>query len=104
MSRILSAGQTPAHAFTPPGLGALPAAPAWTALSFPERQARARALLAAAGYGPGHPLKVELKSTLGAGPPLAAMQADWRAIGVDARLARTETAVFFSDLQRGDFQ
>lgn len=103
-TRLLGADQTPADAFVPPGLGALPAAPGWAALPLAERQSRARALLAAAGYGPDRPLRVELKHPIIAGIIPTAIQADWRAIGVQATLARVDTAVFFSDLQLGDFQ
>lgn len=102
--KLLGADQEPAEAFVPPGLGALPAAPDWAAASLDQRQARARALLAAAGYGPARPLRFELKHPIIAGAVPTAIQADWRAIGVQVSLTRVDTAVFFSDLQLGDFQ
>ena len=102
--KLLRGGPKPAYAFTPPGMGALPAGPDWQGPTFAARQARARALLAAAGYGPGHPLSFELKhfSVLGGVAP--ALQSDWREVGVDVRLASADIAVFFSELQAGAFQ
>jgi ABC-type oligopeptide transport system substrate-binding subunit len=90
--------------FVPPGLGALTAAPDWAGLPFPERQRRARALLAAAGYGPNRPLRFELKLFFNLGRTAPALQADWREIGVEATLATRDIPVFFSELQAGDFQ
>jgi oligopeptide transport system substrate-binding protein len=106
LARLLAGGQQPTHAFVPPGLGGLPAAPDWAALPLGERQARARMLLAQAGYGPDRPLRFEMKAPAG-GRGLSipvALQADWRSVGVQVTLAAADLAVFFSDLQRGDFQ
>ena len=102
--KLLRAGQTPAHAFVPPGAGALPAGPDWAGQPLEARQARARALLTAAGYGPGHPLRFELKHfnlLAGVAPVL---QSDWREVGVEVTLSTADIAVFFSELQVGDFQ
>ena len=54
-------------------------------MPFAARQAEARRLLAAAGYGPGHPLKLQFKSfsTPTSLLIVQTMQADWRAIGVE---------------------
>lgn len=106
VARVMAGGQHPTNGFVPPGLGGLPASPDWSHLPLAERQARARALLAAAGYGPRNPLRFELKAPAG-GRGLSApvvLQAEWRAIGVDVRLSGAEIAVFFADLQRGDFE
>jgi oligopeptide transport system substrate-binding protein len=102
--KLLGAGQTPVDAFTPPGMGGLPAAPDWAALSFPERQARAKRLLAEAGYGPGRPLRFQLKTFFSFERVTPVIQADWRAIGVDVTLATSDIPVFFGDLQAGAFQ
>src|SRR5690606_15276274 len=82
--KLLRGGQTAAYTFVPPGVadyeGADP--PEWASWPLEKRQAEARRLLAQAGYGPGHPLKVELKQRNTPDPMLytPAVQADWKAI------------------------
>ncbi len=102
--RLLGAGQEPTAALTPPAVGGLPAAPDWALPPLRIRQARARALLAQAGYGPAHPLKFELRVPMTGLGIFIAVQSDWRDIGVETTLAREDVAVYFNDLQRGDFQ
>nr|WP_286207629.1 peptide ABC transporter substrate-binding protein [Hephaestia sp. MAHUQ-44] len=101
--KVLTAGQRPTYSFVPTSLGALPADPPWADLDFDSRRALATRLMADAGYTRDHPLKIEIKSIIGIGTP-AAIAADLRAIGVDARLSVADIAVFFSDLQLGGFQ
>ena len=62
-SKLLRGGQLPAYTFVPPGVANYQPVtpPIWASWPFPRRQAAARALLAEAGYGPGHPLKLEIK-------------------------------------------
>lgn len=98
-----AAGHRPADSFVPPGLGALPAEPPWARLDLARRQAIARGLLGEAGYTSRRPLTIEIKSSIGSGVP-SAIAADFRAIGVRVRQARGDVAVFFNDLQLGDFQ
>lgn len=102
--KLIQAPQAATAGFVPPGLGALPAEPDWARLPFPERQRRARALLAAAGYGPGRPLRFELKLFFNLARAAPVLQADWRAIGVEATLTTRDIPVFFSELQAGDFE
>lgn len=102
--RLLGAGQAPADAFVPPGMGALPAAPDWAGLSFAQRQARAKALLAQAGYGPERPLRFQLKTFIAFERVTPVLQADWRAIGVEVTLSTTDIPVFFGELQTGAFE
>jgi len=106
--KLLRAGQVPAYSFVPPGTTNAEPGPAaiWAHKSFAARQAEARALLAQAGYGPGHPLKLELKTaTLTDSLLLAqAVQADWRAIGVEARTVQSEGQILFVDLRARNFQ
>ena len=75
-------------------------------MSFPERQAEAKRLLAQAGYGPGHPLKVEIKHRNSADPSLVmpSIQADWKTIGVDASLAAFEVQIAYQDYRLRNFQ
>jgi oligopeptide transport system substrate-binding protein len=101
-------GQTPAYTFTPPGVAnyVQPPAPVWSTWTFERRQAAARALLAQAGYGPGHPLKIEIKHRNSSDPTLImpAIQADWKSIGVEATLAQNETQIAYAAYRSRDFQ
>ncbi len=94
------------YSFTPPGLldYTPAAAPAWSHWPFARRQAAARALLRQAGYGPEHPLQLEFKYGETAKISATALQADWRAIGVDASLAPEETQILYADLNAGNFE
>ncbi len=106
--KLLRGGQEPAYTFVPAGVANYEpvAPPAWAALSFPQRQAEARRLLAQAGYGPGHPLKFELKHRNSADPMLVmpAIQADWRAVGVEATLVQNEGQIAYAAYRSRDFQ
>jgi oligopeptide transport system substrate-binding protein len=105
--KLLRAGQQPAYSFVPPvAANYKPGARLpWAAMSFPERQAEARRLLAEAGYGPDNPLKFEFKSSNATETQLLmqAIQADWRAVGVDARLVQNEFQVAIAAYRARDF-
>ena len=106
--KLLRAGQSPAYAFVPPGtandLGA--AHTPWAGWPLARRQAAARELLRAAGYGPSHPLVLELKLPNSSDAVLQtpAIQADWKAIGVKASLVQNETQIAFDAFANRDFQ
>jgi oligopeptide transport system substrate-binding protein len=106
--KLLRGGQIPAYTFTPPGLanyaGVEP--PDWSHWSFERRQAEARRLLAEAGYGPANPLKIEIKLRNSPDPTLfyPAIQADWKAVGVDARIVQVETQIAYADFRAKNFQ
>ncbi|CAN7527719.1 peptide ABC transporter substrate-binding protein [Phenylobacterium sp. LjRoot225] len=106
--KLLRAGQLPAYGFVPPGTANAEPGPAaiWARKTFAARQAEARALLAQAGYGPDRPLKIELKTaTLTDSLLLAqAVQADWRAVGVEVRTMQSEGQILFADLRSRNFQ
>ncbi|HLI66601.1 MAG TPA: peptide ABC transporter substrate-binding protein [Caulobacteraceae bacterium] len=101
-------GRLPAYTFVPPGTDNYAAAPlpVWAAWPFERRQAVARALLAQAGYGPGHPLSFEYKH--GDSPEALliapALQADWRTIGVHVTLAQEEGQIAYQDLRVRNFE
>jgi oligopeptide transport system substrate-binding protein len=107
-AKLLRGGQQPAYTFVPPGVADYEpvAKPAWAAWSFPRRQAEARRLLAEAGYGPDHPLRFELKHRNSADPMLVmpAIQADWKAIGVEATLVQNESQIAYAAYRARDFQ
>jgi len=105
--KLLRGGQTPAYTFVPPGVanyqGAKP--PEWANWALEKRQVEARRLLAEAGFGPERPLLVEIKHRNTPDPMLVmpAIQADWKAIGVDARLAQNETQIAYASYRARDF-
>jgi oligopeptide transport system substrate-binding protein len=106
-SKLMLGGFKPANTFVPPGTAdSTPAVPPhWASWPLARRQAEARRLLAAAGYGPGHPLKVEINICGSVDPALwaSSIQADWRTIGVTADLTRAETQVAYADFNAGNF-
>jgi oligopeptide transport system substrate-binding protein len=107
-SKLMRAGQRPAYSFVPPGTANAQAGPTtvWSHLSFAERQANARALLAQAGYGPNRPLRIELSTSTSPDSLLLAQafQADWRAIGVNARVSQSEGQIMYANLRARAFQ
>ncbi len=106
--KLLRGGQTPAYTFIPPGVAnyTQPPAPDWADWPFARRQAEARRLLAQAGYGPGRPLRLEIKHRNTPDPMLLmpAVQADWKAVGVEASLAQNETQIAYAAYRSRDFQ
>jgi len=105
--KIMRAGQAPLYGFTPPGLPGYHniADPVWAAWPFERRVLAARELMRQAGYSAERPLKLELKYVSGTDRALpAALQADWRRIGVDASLAPGEGQIFVSELDAKAYQ
>lgn len=106
--KLLRAGQQPAYAFVP-GVtaGYVKDGPraAWADMPFGARQAEARRLLAEAGYTDRRPLKLTITTPNNTDTLLLleAIQADWRAIGVDVKLAQYETGVAFNAYRNRDF-
>ncbi|MDB5482507.1 MAG: peptide transporter substrate-binding protein [Caulobacteraceae bacterium] len=110
--KLLRAGQIPTTAFVPPQIaGYLPSgAPHphayWADWPLAKRQAEARRLLALAGYGPGRPLRVQLKTANVSTSVLIAqaMQADLRDVGIDLTLRQEEGQVAYRSFEAKDFQ
>lgn len=106
--KLLRGGQKSAYTFVPPGVanyaGARP--PYWAGWPLARRQAEARRLLAQAGYGPGRPLKFEIKHRNTPDPMLfmPAIQADWKEIGVEVALAQQEAQIAYADYRARAFQ
>jgi oligopeptide transport system substrate-binding protein len=103
----MRAGQIPAYAFVPPGTANYEQGPRtyWAHQTLAQRQADAKRLLAEAGYGPGRPLKFEIKSPNNPDNLLIsqAVQADWAAIGVQAKLVQNENQIAFAAYRDRDF-
>lgn len=106
--RLIKTGDKPAWGLVPPGIANYlePLPDPATGLTEEEKQARARALLADAGYGPGNPLTVEIKyHTSEEHKRVAvALAAMWRRVGVVAELSNAERAVVQAAAKNGDFQ
>ena len=105
--KLMRAGQVPAYAFVPPGTANYKEGPRtyWSKEPLTQRQADARRLLAEAGYGPGQPLKFEIKSPNSPDSMLIsqAVQADWAAIGVQAKVVQNENQIAFAAYRDRDF-
>ncbi|HUO13210.1 MAG TPA: peptide ABC transporter substrate-binding protein, partial [Caulobacteraceae bacterium] len=110
--KLMRAGQVPTTSFVPRDIaGYLPAneahpAPYWSTWPLQQRQAEARRLLAAAGYGPGRPLRLELKTFNLPGSLVIpeSVQADLHAVGVDVTFRQEDGAVIFQSFNNRDFQ
>ncbi|MFI4974007.1 MAG: peptide ABC transporter substrate-binding protein [Caulobacterales bacterium] len=104
--KLLRGGQTPAYSYVP-HTDDYPGGPRvyWAGWSFERRQAEARRLLTAAGYGPGEPLKLVITHRNSPDPILflPSIQADWREVGVDVQLRQNETQVAYETYQTGDY-
>jgi oligopeptide transport system substrate-binding protein len=106
--KLMRAGQQPAYSFVTPGTANYVSPTPrlrWADKPFAARQADARALLRQAGFTPEHPLKLELKVANSTETMLIteAIQADWREIGVDARIAQAEGQIAFADYRNRNF-
>jgi oligopeptide transport system substrate-binding protein len=106
--KLLGAGYVPAYLFVPPDVANYrnPPPPVWASWSFERRQDAARVLMAQAGYGPNHPLTVELKhfDSPSTARLMASVQADWRAIGVKTSLVQEESQIGYQDFTLRNFQ
>lgn len=105
--KVLANGVPPAYTFVPPGIANYtpPPRPDWASWSFDKRLQEAKRLLAEAGYNDNNPLKFEFKfrgyDSSGA---YAAIQADWKKIGVQATLVGTETQIAYQAMRIRDFE
>lgn len=106
--KLLRGGQKPAYSFVPPGVANYPqpATAYWGQWPLAKRQAQAKALLAAAGYGPDRPLTITIKHRNSADPMLfmPAIQADWKQIGVNALLEQNEGQIAYQSYRLRDFE
>ena len=106
--KVLRTGELPAYGFVPPGTGAYgePAYVEWKDMPADERVAKAKELLAEAGFGPDNPLKLTLSyNTSENHKKIAiAVASMWKQIGVETELFNTEVKVHYNNLQEGEFQ
>ncbi|HSM96905.1 MAG TPA: peptide ABC transporter substrate-binding protein [Rhizomicrobium sp.] len=107
-NRVMHAGEIPAYAFVPNGIPNYPgkAALRFKSMSMHARIAKAKALLAEAGYGPSNPLRFaySFQGTSDARLVAVALQSMWAGAGMDVDLVSAETAVHYNQLRRQHFQ
>ncbi|WP_112662505.1 peptide ABC transporter substrate-binding protein [Microvirga flavescens] len=100
-------GQTmqPGYSFMPPGLGNYgePAYVEWKDASPIDREEKAKALLKEAGFGPGKPLKVEIRynTTDNNRNTVVAVAEQWKQIGVETSFINTDGKTHFAHLRDG---
>jgi oligopeptide transport system substrate-binding protein len=107
-AKLLRAGQKPAYGLAPPGLPDYPDPPKayWADWPLAQRQAEAERLLAAAGFRPGHPLRITIKQLNSADALLymPSIQNDWKLVGVEAQLQQNDVQVAYMEYSLHDFQ
>lgn len=108
VDRVLATGQTAAYGIIPkvvPGF-TQPPENDFSATPLTERQKEARALLEAAGYGPGNPLNFRLDYRAGDANKkvVVAIAAMLQKIGVKADLQANEVKVHYARLRETDFE
>ena len=106
VEKIMGRGEAPAYSWVPPGVDNYePRRLAFADMSQQERNARARRLLAEAGYGPDNPLQIEVRyNTSDEHRRIAlAVQAMWKdALGVDTTLINEELQVLLANMREAE--
>ncbi|MEM7042926.1 MAG: peptide ABC transporter substrate-binding protein [Pseudomonadota bacterium] len=105
--KVLKTGEIAAYSFVPPNAGDYgePAYVDWKDAPYEDRVAKARELLAGAGFGPDKPLELQLRYNTSENHKKVAIAvaAMWKQIGVQAELFNAEVKVHYNDLQQGNF-
>lgn len=106
--KVLRTGELPAYSFVPPGTGNYgdPAYVDWMEMPYEERVAKAKELMAEAGFGPDNPLQLQLRyNTSENHKKIAiAIAAMWKQLGIETELFNAEVKVHYNDVQEGDFE
>lgn len=107
-NRVMRAGESPAYTMVPPHMPGYPGKAQLDYKNWPMAQkiAKAKALLAEAGYGPNNPLKFEyaFQGQSDARLVAVALQSMWKGIDAQVSLHPADPQVHYNDLRRQHFQ
>ncbi len=107
VNQILQGGQHPAYNWTHWAIeGFVMPKLAYAEMTQEDRVAKAKEMLAEAGYGPDNPLKLQLQYNTSEDHKKIAVAAQqfWKQIGVDVTLNNVEWKVHTDRMQSGDFE
>jgi oligopeptide transport system substrate-binding protein len=107
VSKVTRAGEQPAYALIPPGMPQYRSAEmTFRSQNMAQRLARARALLADAGYGPSNPLTFDynIAGTTETRIISVALQGMWSTIGAKANMVPSDSQIHYNLLRKHDFQ
>ena len=104
--KIMRMGEVAATRFTPAAVSDY-SGPVFSFdnLTMDERIAKAKELLAEAGYGPENPLRFEyrIRATADGKRHAVAIAQMWKSVGVQADILGTEVKTHYNDIQEGNF-
>ncbi len=106
-NQVSPRGEEPAYSYVAPVIqNYTPQRLAFQEMAQADRVARAKQLLAEAGYGPDHPLKLEVTyfTNEDVRTIVAAIRQMWLAIGVEATLTNEEFQVYMGTLNHKTFE
>ncbi len=93
------------YSFVPPGIGNYgePAYADYKTMSPIDREDKAKALLKEAGFGPGKPLKVEIRynTTDNNKATVVAVADQWKQLGIETTFINTDAKTHFAHLREG---
>lgn len=106
--KIMRGGEEAAYSIVPKGArkGYVPPPSPYGVMPLAARVAKAKALMAEAGFGPDKPIKFLFRyntDDIQRRAALAAVQA-WKQIGIEAELANSDLNTLNADLRNGDYQ
>lgn len=108
VENIMRGGEPAAYSLIPVAVRKdyVPPPSPWEGVPMSERIAKAKALLAEAGFGPANPLKFTFRyntDDIQRRVALAAAQI-WKTLGVEAQLLNSDLNVLNADLRNGDYE
>jgi oligopeptide transport system substrate-binding protein len=109
VDQVLRTGELPGYSFVPPNAGEYgePSMVEWRTLPQAEKNAKAKELLTAAGFGPDNPLRFQLRYNTSENHKriAIAIAAMWKQnLGVEAELFNAEVKVHYNELQSANFE
>lgn len=107
VDKVMKTGEIAAYSFVPPGTlnYGEPSYASFKGMDQAARVAKAKELLAAAGFGKDNPLKLQLRYNTSENHKriAVAVAAMWKAVGVEAELFNSEVKVHYAELKQGNF-